>query len=804
MRGIKNMIRKLIKGILSLKRKVSSRFFKFYTLKIVLPRYYNKYKKLPIVEDKVLFIEVRLAEVTNSFRFLFDEIISNYNFSVHTHFLRNHVALSKEYLKRCKDMMRDLATAQYAFVNEASNAISCVKLREETKIVQLWHGCGAFKKFGFSTAELIFGETKQQMLKYPFYKNQKYVTVSSPEVIWAFEEAMNLREKKGTVIPIGVSRTDIFYNQDFIHEAYEKLHNLMPSSIGKKVLLYAPTFRGRVARAETPNLLNIELFERELSEEYVLILKHHPFVKIPTPISESFSSFAADFSDAMTIEELLCVTDICISDYSSLVFEFSLFEKPMIFFSYDLSEYFDWRGFYYDYYELAPGPVFTTNLEMIDYIKNINECFDKQRVVDFRKKFMSACDGQATERILKLVFGQALEQYKREEPVKEKYHLVPSADMIYSVDEKKIRLLRQLKENASKKYQALCSDPVEKGSVVFITQGKKEESFTLIQKELENMHTAIYYVDTVKEQWEDILSRLAVCQFIIIAKQCDMINVLNIRKETTVIQLWKDVFSFEKFDYASREKRVGFKKDYLKIAPFHNNYTVVPTASETMRDVYKESFDMDNNNIFPIIGACETDLYFRQEYKEKLLKKIYKIFPHAKGKKIISYIPKPRIYSMRPSVPAFADVQMMFEYLKDDYILLYIYDEKKIEIPLEISKYFNTFICNLTEVISINDLLLAADIIIGDYENEVFNAMVMQKPTFFYAKDYKTYLYQKECRFDYEDLVGTMLYTNTEKMAQQILDIEHYDDSSLKEFKEKYLKMCDGKVAKRLVNLMKI
>lgn len=105
----------------------------------------------------------------------------------------------------------------------------------------------------------------------------------------------------------------------------------------------------------------------------------------------------------LSIEQLLCVSDICISDYSSLVFEYSLFERPMLFYAYDLEDYFDWRGFYYNYEELAPGPVVYTNEEIIDWIMHLEERFDRNRVRSFRKRFMNACDGHATERILSLV-----------------------------------------------------------------------------------------------------------------------------------------------------------------------------------------------------------------------------------------------------------------------------------------------------------------------------------------------------------------------------------------------------------------
>lgn len=135
-----------------------------------------------------------------------------------------------------------------------------------------------------------------------------------------------------------------------------------------------------------------------------MIFKHHPLVKnVPQIPEELNGTFAIDATKTMTIEDLLCVSDICISDYSSLVFEYSLFERPMLFFAYDLDEYFDWRGFYYDYNELTPGPVCKTNDEMIDYISHLDERFDKQKVIDFKEKFMRSCDGHATDRILHMV-----------------------------------------------------------------------------------------------------------------------------------------------------------------------------------------------------------------------------------------------------------------------------------------------------------------------------------------------------------------------------------------------------------------
>lgn len=387
-------------------RSLAGKWHRYYMLKIKLPGIYRKYARKPVDEKKVVFFEVRLAELTNSFQTLYKAVTAMNTFDVHTHFLRLTFVSRKQYDRNCVEFVKDIATAKYIFADEASNVLSCVPMRPETIVTQTWHGCGAFKKFGFSTADLIFGLNREQQLKYPFYKNYTYVTLSSPEVAWAYEEAMNLSDRPEILKATGISRTDVFFDEKFIANAFEKLHIQMPQSQGKKVILYAPTFRGRVAHGQAPDKLDIRMFKEALGEEYVLLIKQHPLVRVRPEVPEDCREFAMDVTDSMAIDDLLCVSDICISDYSSLVFEYSLFERPMIFFAYDKAEYDDWRGFYYDYDEMTPGPICTENEEMLDYIQHLDTRFDRQQVINFKYKFMRSCDGHATERILDLVMGR--------------------------------------------------------------------------------------------------------------------------------------------------------------------------------------------------------------------------------------------------------------------------------------------------------------------------------------------------------------------------------------------------------------
>ena len=416
------------------------------------PRTYEAERSKPVDRRKVLFVEPTQTKLSNNFQLLYRELSEHYDFDIHVHYLRKTTVSSKEARRLSVEMIRDAATAGYIFVDEAMHELSFFDMRPETVYTQLWHACGAFKRFGMSTADYIFGDSRKEHERYPDNRNYTYVTVSSPEVIWAYEEALSLKDQPGVVRPVGVSRTDFFFDPAHAEEARERLCQLFPAARGRKVILYAPTFRGRVREATTPDCFDLQAFAEGLkkidrddsntaavgsnaatadsgasntaenasagadtndaagsvaaSGDYVIILKHHPHVKeLPKIPAALEGTFAYDATKTMSIEDLILVSDICISDYSSVIYEYSLMNRPMLFYAYDLEDYFDWRGFYYPYEDLTPGPVCRTCEEMIEWINHIDENFDPQQVASFRERFMSACDGHATERIMELVFG---------------------------------------------------------------------------------------------------------------------------------------------------------------------------------------------------------------------------------------------------------------------------------------------------------------------------------------------------------------------------------------------------------------
>lgn len=385
-------------------KKALKNAFKDFVFDSYLPGIYRRAAAKGCVDvRKVVFVEVREGELSESFRLVHDRLAADERCDVSVHYLRESSVSLFEYARNCKDMLKDVATARVVLLNDASNVISCVPMRKETKVIQLWHACGAFKKFGMSTADKIFGGSREDKRRHPFYGNLSLVTVSSPEVAWAYVEAMDLGDTPEIVQALGTPRTDVFFDGGFLRSSRAKVEAMHPHVGERKILLYAPTFRGTVAKAQAPDRLDAHLMKERLGGEWALVIKHHPFVRQLPEIPADCADFASYATQDETISELLAAADACVSDYSSLVFEYSLLDRPMAFFAYDQDDYDDWRGFYYDYEEFTPGPVVKTTEELADFVAHAEERYDAACVAVFRKKFMSACDGHVADRVCSLV-----------------------------------------------------------------------------------------------------------------------------------------------------------------------------------------------------------------------------------------------------------------------------------------------------------------------------------------------------------------------------------------------------------------
>ena len=261
------------------------------------------------------------------------------------------------------------------------------------KWVQLWHGTGLFKKFGY---DLLNDEDKKIMEM--FAPKIDLVSVSSENVADIY--ARNFYVDKSKVKPFGVPRND-FYDEEHLSEDYlsqlrESFEKDYPQLKGKKLVLYAPTFREDPKNNAVFNHFDIEKFLDELGDEYALAIRLHPNYK--RFCDEEHNIDLDDLTNRYDIinftgfkdeQKLLLLADILIADYSSIMVDYTILKKPAILFDYDLDDYlYKERGFYFDYEEMVPGKI----------VYNIDELIEAIKEEDFRLEKM--------EEFLKLQFGE--------------------------------------------------------------------------------------------------------------------------------------------------------------------------------------------------------------------------------------------------------------------------------------------------------------------------------------------------------------------------------------------------------------
>src|SRR5699024_6071656 len=151
--------------------------------------------------------------------------------------------------------------------------------------------------------------------------------------------------------------------------------------------------------------MDLDLLKEELSEEYVVVLRMHYLIAENLDLS-NYEGFIFDMSHHEDIRELYLISDMLITDYSSVFFDYSILKRPMIFYVYDIEEYRDsLRGFYFDFENEAMGTRVKTTEEIIKDIQELNDGFPQDKNFEtFYQRFCCLEDGHVSERIAKQIF----------------------------------------------------------------------------------------------------------------------------------------------------------------------------------------------------------------------------------------------------------------------------------------------------------------------------------------------------------------------------------------------------------------
>ena len=264
-------------------------------------------------------------------------------------------------------------------------------LRPEQRVVQLWHACGAFKKFGQRGTNIPVPTDIATHAQY------NLISVSGENVRSIYADAFDVNYQK--VQALGTPRTDDYFNKKLISKKKRQIYLKHPKLLFKSVIVYAPTFRDTDGnRNEFHPEIDFDRLSKSLLPNQVLLICPHPIMDAPILPHEYRNILEVrDFST----NDYMLISDMLITDYSSVIFEYALLGKPIAFFCYDLLRYD--RDFYLKYPDDLPGDVFKTQEELTAYLRNPEKHVLTDKYTTFVKKYMSACDGHSCERIAQLI-----------------------------------------------------------------------------------------------------------------------------------------------------------------------------------------------------------------------------------------------------------------------------------------------------------------------------------------------------------------------------------------------------------------
>lgn len=306
-----------------------------------------------------------------------------------------------------RDYEKTCATAKYWIYNYRMS--DHIYPKEDQVYIQLWHGT-PLKRLGYdiSISDNAMNSKTEIREKYKVDAEKfRYILAPSEFAKEKFISAWNLSAvgKEDTVLELGYPRNDFLTN--YTKQDTEKIIEDLKLPRGKKYILYAPTWRDNQHKAGVGYVYKPEVdfdkLREALSDEYIILFRAHYLVANSFDFKK-YEGFVYNVSQVNDINHLYVISDMLVTDYSSVFFDYANLRRPEIFYMYDLDAYgTEIRGFYISLDEL-PGPIVKTEEELINAVKHPAEYSEKYR--NFNKKFNYLDDGQASKRVVETIIEE--------------------------------------------------------------------------------------------------------------------------------------------------------------------------------------------------------------------------------------------------------------------------------------------------------------------------------------------------------------------------------------------------------------
>jgi len=316
----------------------------------------------------------------------------NSNYFFYTKSKKTYKLLKKKYPRKILyaynlTTILKLFQAKILIITTGTDDFSPYPLLKKAIIINLWHGI-PIKKIG-STEN--FSDTKLS-------RNIDYFSVSSEFEATIMKTVFNLPDNK--IFISGLAKND------YIKYRFKFFLSKNPY-LKRTVIIYAPTFREKSQKTKSlSDIFPIQKLQNLLEKYNAVFLYRNHFNSSEQKISKQYNRIlSAPPSIFQDVQPLLFFSDILITDYSGIYFDYLLLNRPIIFYNYDYEEYEKSRGFLFDYYKNTPGEKVQTKERIVNVIEDylIDSDKDKEFREIITKKFHKYRDGKNSERIYELI-----------------------------------------------------------------------------------------------------------------------------------------------------------------------------------------------------------------------------------------------------------------------------------------------------------------------------------------------------------------------------------------------------------------
>lgn len=370
--------------------------------------YYHRYLKMPIKENVILFETFMAKNYSDSPKYIYEYIAQKYPEYECVWAINDgaHIPYGAKTVKRFSfQYAYYLAVSKYLVFNVRPPL--WYRKREEQVFLETWHGT-PLKRLVFDQEEVTSASPKYKQQFYRQRQDWDFLVSANPFSTKTFRSCFLY---EGEMLEYGYPRNDILYwpNKD---EIASELRDKLGIPKDKKTILYAPTWRDDQhygsGQYKFELALDLKMMRDHLKDDYVVLLRTHHYISDHIDVT-GLEDFVYNLSDYDDISEIYLISDICITDYSSVFFDYANLKRPILFYTYDFDKYKNQlRGFYIDMNTEVPGPLLYTSQQVVEAIEHIDDIVleYQQRYEEFYNRFCCYDDGHASEHVAEAMLAK--------------------------------------------------------------------------------------------------------------------------------------------------------------------------------------------------------------------------------------------------------------------------------------------------------------------------------------------------------------------------------------------------------------